>query len=273
MGSGVRRTAGRRWLKLYAYAIAALMTAPILITLPVALTTTGYIAFPPVGLTLQWFARAFQDAVLLHSLILSVDLAIVSACVAVALSLLASFAIERQRFPGRDLLETLFAGPQMVPQIILVLGLLIVYHKAGLSGTFLGLLLSHVVIALPFAFRTLLASVATLDRRLEWSASILGASRPVVLWRVIFPQMKTGIIAAFVFTFMISFTNFTMALFLAAVGKTTLPVEMFNRFYVAGMTPAIPALSFLLGVLGVAIFIAADRTVGVYKYLGGGGGQ
>lgn len=263
--------AGRRLLKIYAYGVAMVMALPILITLPVAVTTKGYITFPPVGYTLRWFAQAFQDGVLVESLKRSVDLALASSIVAVALGLPASFVVERQQFRGRDAIETLFTGPQMVPQIILVLGLLIFYHGIGLSATFTGLLLSHVIISLPFAFRTLLASVATLDRRLEWSAAILGASRVQTLVYVVFPQMKTGIIAAFLFTFMISFTNFTMALFLAAVGKTTLPVEMFNRLYVAGMTPAIPALSFLLGLLGLAIFVAADRTIGVYKYLGGGG--
>jgi ABC-type spermidine/putrescine transport system permease subunit II len=262
---------GRRVLKAYAYVFAVLMTLPILITFPVAVTTTGYMTFPPVGFTLKWFGGAFQDAVLLESLLRSVELGVISSLVAVGIGLLASFAVERQQFRGRDLIETLFSGPQMVPQIILVLGLLILYNAIGLAGTFSGLLFSHVTIGLPFAFRTLLASVATLDRRLEWSAAILGAGRWHVLWRVVFPQMKTGIIAAFIFTFMTSFTNFTMALFLAAVGKTTLPVEMFNRLYVAGMTPAIPALSFLLGLVGVGIFIVADRTIGVYKYLGGGG--
>lgn len=261
----------RRLLRSYAYALAGLMALPILITLPVAVTTTLYMSFPPVGFTLGWFVRAFQDGALLASLGRSVALAVVASFLAVLIGLLASFAIERQQFRGRDLFETLFSGPQMVPQIILVLGLLIFYHKNGISGTFMGLLLSHIIVSLPFSFRTLLASVATLDKRLEWSAAILGAGRVQVLWRVVFPQMKTGLIAAFIFTFMISFTNFTMALFLAPVGKTTLPVEMFNRVYLAGTTPAIPALSFLLALLGVAIFIAADRTIGVFKYLGGGG--
>jgi putative spermidine/putrescine transport system permease protein len=262
---------GRRVLRGYAYVIAALMVLPILITLPVAVTTTGYMTFPPVGFTLAWFVRAFQDAALVAALVRSLEIAIVSAALVVTIGLMASFVIERQAFRGRDLVETLFTGPQMVPQIILVLGLLIFYHAIGLSGSMVGLLLAHVVITLPFAFRALLASVATLDRRLEWSAAILGASGWQVLWRVVLPQMKTGIIAALIFSFMISFTNFTMALFLAGVGKTTLPVEMFDRLYVAGMTPAIPAMSFLLGLLGALIFVVADRTIGVYKYLGGGG--
>jgi putative spermidine/putrescine transport system permease protein len=265
------RQGGRRLLRGYAYAFAGVMTLPILVTLPVAVTTTGYISFPPVGFTLVWFARAFGDAVLVEALARSLNLAALSSVAAVTIGLVASFAVERHRFRGRDLVETLFAGPQMVPQIILVLGLLIFYHSLGLAGTFEGLLMSHVVVSLPFAFRTLLASVATLDRRLEWSAAILGASWIQVFWRVVLPQIKTGIFAALIFTFMVSFTNFTLALFLAASGKTTLPVEMFVRLYVAGMTPAIPALSFLLGMLGVAIFIIADRTIGVYKYLGGGG--
>ncbi len=258
-------------LRVYAYAVAAVMVLPILMTLPASVTTTAYMTFPPVGFTLAWFPKAFRDGALVASLVRSVDIAFVSAVVAVAAGLAAAFAVERHAFRGRDLVETLFTGPQMVPQIILVLGLLIFYHSMGLSGTLLGLLFSHVIIALPFAFRTLLVSVATLDRRLEWSAAILGANRRQILWRVVFPQMKTGMIAALIFSFMSSFTNFTMALFLAGVGKTTLPVEMFNRLYVAGMTPAIPAMSFLLGLLGVVIFVAADRTLGVYKYLGGGG--
>jgi putative spermidine/putrescine transport system permease protein len=247
------------------------MVLPILMTLPVSVTTTPYMTFPPVGFTLAWFPKAFRDAPLVASLMRSVNIALASSVVAVAVGLAAAFAIERHPFRGRDFVETLFTGPQMVPQIILVLGLLIFYHSLGFSGTLVGLLLSHVIIALPFAFRTLLVSVATLDRRLEWSAAILGAGRAQILWRVVFPQMKTGMIAALIFSFMLSFTNFTMALFLAGVGRTTLPVEMFNRLYVAGMTPAIPAMSFLLGLLGVVIFVVADRTLGVYKYLGGGG--
>jgi putative spermidine/putrescine transport system permease protein len=260
-----------RVLRAYAYGVALVMALPILITVPGAVTTTGYMTFPPVGFTLVWFTRAFRDVALMESLARSVSLAALSSLVAVVLGLPASFAVERHRFRGRHLVETLFAGPQMVPQIILVLGLLIFYQSVGLGGSFFGLLMSHVAIGLPFAFRTLLASVATLDRRLEWSAQVLGANRVQVLWRVILPQVKTGVFAALVFTFMISFTNFTLALFLSGGGRTTLPVEMFNRLYVAGMTPAIPALSFLLGLFGFLMFILVDRTIGVYRYLGGGG--
>jgi len=78
-------------------------------------------------------------------------------------------------------------------------------------------------------------------------------------------------IAAFIFAFILSFNNVTMALFLSGIGQRTLPVEMFTRMYVGGMTPAIPAIAFLLAIAGVILFILLDRTIGVFKYLAGRG--
>jgi putative spermidine/putrescine transport system permease protein len=253
------------------YVIMVVMILPIFICLPVALTTTGYMTFPPVGFTLQWFVKAFQDNVLMSTLLRSFNLAFFSSLVAVVIALFASFAIERSQFPGRNAIETFFTGPRMIPQIIFVLGLLISYELIGLSDTFAGLLFSHLIIAMPFGFRTLLASVVSLDRRLEWSAQILGANVIQTFFRIILPQIKTGMIAAFIFTFILSFNNVTMALFLSGVGKRTLPVEMFQRLHVGGITPAIPAISFVLSIFGLVLFIVADKMVGVYKYMAGGG--
>jgi ABC-type spermidine/putrescine transport system permease subunit II len=262
---------GWRALRLYVYIVVIIMVLPILITLPVSLTTTGYMTFPPVGFTLGWFKKCFQDRILVDSLIRSVNLAIISSVVAVFIALLSSFAVERGEFHGKNLVETFFAGPRMIPLIIFVLALLIFYEWLGLAETFLGLTLSHLIISLPFAFRALLVSVSALDRRLEWSAQILGANAIQTFLRVTLPQIKTGMIAAFIFTFILSFNNVTMALFLSGVGRRTLPVEMFQRLHVGGITPKIPAISFALSIIGVLLFFIADKTVGVFKYLGGGG--
>ena len=262
-----------RALRIYVYIAAAVMLAPIIITVPVAVTTTGYMTFPPKGFTLTWFVKCFQDEILLESLVRSITLGCFSALLSVLVGLISAFALERSELPGKTFIETLFAGPQMIPQIIFVIGLLIFYEKSGLNETFTGLLLSHVLIGLPFSFRTLLVSVGSLDRRQEWSAEILGASHLQTFRHIILPQIKTGLIASWIFTFMLSFNNVTFALFLAGVGRKTLPVEMFQRLHIGGITPAIPAISFLLTVFGAIVFIVADRTVGVYRYLGSSGGK
>jgi len=256
-------------LRIFVYAVVVVMVAPVLITLPVALTSAGIIRFPPEGLSLQWFVAIFQDDLLLAAIWRSFLLATVAAMTAVAISLPCAFAIERGRLAGRTAIETLITSPRMIPQIVLVLGLLVYFERLGLAETFAGLLIAHLVISIPFAFRTVLVSVASLDRRLEWSSAILGAGPADTFLRITVPQIKTGMIAAFIFTFILSFNNVTMALFLSSIGERTLPVEMFQRMYVGGMTPAIPAISFVLALAGVMLFIVLDRTIGVFKYLSG----
>jgi putative spermidine/putrescine transport system permease protein len=256
-------------LRIFAWLVVLFMLLPIAVSLPVALTAGTRIAFPPEGVSLRWFEAILGDAVLLGTVARSFWLATLAAAVAVLLALPCAFAIERGRFRGRVALETLITGPRMIPQIVLVLGLLILFERIGLAETFLGLVIAHLVISVPFAFRTLMVSVASLDRRLEASSAILGAGWARTFLKVTMPQLKTGVIAAAIFTFILSFNNVTMALFLSALGQRTLPVEMFQRMYVGGMTPVIPAIAFLLALGGVLFFVVLDRTLGVYKYLAG----
>lgn len=254
----------------FTYVVVAFMTLPVLATLPVALTDSNFITFPPQGWSLRWFTGVLNDQILVASIGRSLVLATIASLSSIVIGLAASFALERGRFANKTIVETVLMGPRMVPQIILVLALLIYFERVGIPETFTALLLSHIVIAIPFSFRTLLVSVSAVDRRLEWSAAILGATRLRIFWGVVLPQIKTGLIAAFIFTFILSFNNVTMALFLSGIGQRTLPVEMFQRMYVGGMNPAIPAISFVLALIGVGLFVLLDRTIGVFRYLGGG---
>ncbi|MBA7576774.1 hypothetical protein ES708_18616 [subsurface metagenome] len=257
-------------LRIYTYILTIIIVTPLLITFPAALTTTKYLTFPPIGFTFKWFIGLMQDEILIESLMRSLLLAIIVSFISILIALPLSFAFERYKLPRKNFIETFFMGPRMIPQIIFVLGLLIFYTKLGIVETYLGLVISHLVIGIPLAFRTLSVSVNSLDKRLEWSAQILGANNLQILIKIIFPQIKTGLIASFIFTFILSFNNVTMALFLTSIGKRTLPIEMFNRMYISGIGPEIPAISFLLSIVGLIIFIVADRTVGVYKYMSGG---
>lgn len=256
-------------LRIFVYAVVVLMLLPLLITFPVALTSVSRISFPPVGISGRWFMAIISDHALIASIVRSFWLAIAAAIVAILIALPCAFIVQRGQFRGRELLETWITSPRMIPQIVLALALLAYFESIGLAETFAGLVIAHLVITIPFAFRTLLVSVATMDKRLEWSSEVLGASPTQTFLRVIVPQLKTGLIAAFIFTFILSFNNVTLALFLSGFGQRTLPVEMFQRMNVAGMTPVIPAISFVLALAGVVLFVVLDRTVGVYRFLAG----
>ncbi|MBV8912379.1 MAG: ABC transporter permease subunit [Acetobacteraceae bacterium] len=258
-------------LRVFVYVVVAMMLLPVLITLPVALTTSARISFPPSGIGLRWFQAIGGDTILLDALGRSLWLAALSSLLAVVFALPCAFAVHRIAFPGRQAVEVFLTGPRMIPQIVFVMGMLLWFERLRLSETFTGLVIAHLVAALPFAFRTLLVGVAGLDRRLEWSSAVLGATGLRTFLRVVLPQLKTGLIAAGIFAFVMSFNNVTLALFLSGIGQRTLPVEMFTRMYVGGMTPAIPAIAFLLALAGLLVFLVLDRTVGVYRYLAGQG--
>ncbi len=257
-------------LRSIVYLIVVLMLLPVAIIIPVALTTAPRISFPPVGLGLHWFAAVLDDPILLQSVGRSFWLAVAAALLGTAIALPAALACERGRFPGCHLVELLLTGPRMIPQIVLALGLLIWLEHLGLAATFLGLLAAHLVLTVPYAFSTMLVSVATLDRRLEWSSAVLGASPVYTFCRVVLPQLKTGVIAAVIFGFILSFNNVTLALFISDIGDRTTPVELFNRMYIGGMTPIVPAFAVLLALCGVVLFVVLDVKVGVYRYLAGG---
>jgi putative spermidine/putrescine transport system permease protein len=256
-------------LRIFTYAVVALMLLPVLVTFPVALSAIPRISFPPVGISSRWFLAILNDQVLLASILRSLWLGLSAAAIGVLVALPCAFVVERGRLRGRNLLETGITSPRMIPQIVLAIALLTFFEAVGLAESFFGLLISHLVVTIPFAFRTLLVSVATLDRRLEWSSDVLGATPTQTFLRVMAPQLKTGLVAALMFTFILSFNNVTLALFLSGFGERTLPVEMFQRMNVGGMTPVIPAISFVLAVIGVIIFVVLDRTVGVYRFLAG----
>jgi len=257
-------------LKIYVYILSIIMVAPLLAMIPISITTTTHIAFPPVGVTFHWYLACFREKILTEALTRSLILAGLSAGISVVIALMASFAIERHDFPGKRVIEAFCTGPQIVPQIILVLSLLMFYHSIHIANTFFGLLVSHILITFPFTFRTILSGVASSDVLLEWSAKVLGANWWTVLRQAIIPQIKMPMIFSFIFAFVVSFNNVTMALFLSSPGQRTLPVELFVRTLVTGVSPKEASLSVALAVFGLLLFFVLDKVVGVYGYLTGG---
>lgn len=254
-------------LRSFVYVVLALILLPILVIVPVAFSSAAIIAFPPPHLSLRWFQAIFADQGLIWTTVRALQVAALSSLASVAIGLPSCFALHRGTMPFKETIQAFITSPRMVPQIVIAVVFLIYFEKIGIAETFAGLVIAHTVVGIPFAFRVLFVTVTTLDRRLEWSSDVLGASPVQTFANVVVPQIKTGVIAAFIFTFILSFNNVTLALFLAGPGNRTLSLEMFSRMHVTGMTPVIPAIAILLVLVGLLTFIVLDRWIGVFKYL------
>lgn len=253
-------------LRLVAYLVSLFVALPVLIVVTSSLTAAKFITFPPQGLTLRWYADVLGDARLMHALQISVTVAMITAVLAVLCGLGAAFALDRYRFKGRNVVSTFIMAPLVLPSIVLALGMIFFMTAIGLIRSVPGLVLGHLVIALPFAVRALSAAMGGVNRDVERSASVLGAPPLVVLYKISLPLMRPGIIAALMFSFLASFNNVSISLFVAGPRTQTLPLEIF-RLAQDVNTPNVAALASIVIMFSTLVVLFLEKKFNIYGVL------
>jgi putative spermidine/putrescine transport system permease protein len=244
--------------------------APIVIVCAVAFTPEGFLSFPTRGLSLRWFRTILDYPEFIRAFRDSVWLAALSSTLAIGLAVPAALGIVRHRFPGREAMTALFMSPLMVPHVVLGIAFLRFFSQIGLNGTFLGLVLSHIIVILPFALRLVLAASYGMDRRIEHAAVSLGASASTVFRRVTLPLILPGVVSGWMLAFINSFDEVTMTVFIASPSTTTLPVRMF-LYIQDNIDPLVTSVSACLIAMTVIVMIVLDRLYGLDRlFLGGG---
>ena len=244
--------------------------APIVIVCAVAFTPEGFLSFPTRGLSLRWFRTILDYPEFIRAFRDSVWLAALSSTLAIGLAVPAALGIVRHRFPGREAMTALFMSPLMVPHVVLGIAFLRFFSQIGLNGTFLGLVLSHIIVILPFALRLVLAASYGMDRRIEHAAVSLGASAPTVFRRVTLPLILPGVVSGWMLAFINSFDEVTMTVFIASPSTTTLPVRMF-LYIQDNIDPLVTSVSACLIAMTIVVMIVLDRLYGLDRlFLGGG---
>lgn len=250
-----------------AVAVTALfLLAPIFVTM-VASVSTSTFAFPPRGLTLDWYAQAIGRSEFLRGALVSLVVGTVSSILANALALLGAFGIVRYQFPGKAVVNQFLMLPLLVPTVILGLALYIYMVQAGFGSGVVQLIVGHTLLVFPFATKVLTASVQTFDRALEEAAVNVGARPHQVLLYVTLPVLRTGLIAGVMMGFIISWNDFTMSLFLASPAWVPLPIEIYSyiKFQYDGVAAAVVGLVILFT---SGLVFAASTLIGLRATMG-----
>jgi len=246
------------------------MLAPLLIVCIVAFTPEGYLSLPTRGPSLRWFRAILNYPEFVRAFWDSLWLAALSSTVAILLAVPAALAIARYRFPGREAMTTLFMSPLMVPHVVLGIAFLRFFTQIGISGTFTGLVLSHIIVVIPFALRLVLAASYGIDRRIEHAAISLGADTATVFRRVTLPLILPGVVSGWLLAAINSFDEVTMTVFIASPATVTLPVRMF-LYIQDNIDPLIAAVSACLIVMTALLLLALDRLFGLDRLFVGSG--
>lgn len=241
-----------RILAIYFAVMLCFLMLPLLLIIPTAFSETRYLKFPPTGFTLRWFADFFQSAEWMDATVRSLSIGVCSATLSVIVGTAASFYID-SKLKGFRVLNILALGPQIIPSIILALGILLFLSKMRMLGTYPGIIVAHAALSCPFVLLAVSTSLKQNGTTLEQAARVLGANVWQTFWYVTLPRIKLAVISAWIFAFFISFDEIIISLFTMG-GKETLPMRIWADMR-QDLTPVVAAASSILVIVTlVAIF-------------------
>jgi putative spermidine/putrescine transport system permease protein len=252
-----------RRFSFYSLTVTVLLLIPLAVVVAVSVNPGEYTSFPPDGFSLRWFSAALSNGPFLDALSFSAQLAAATVLVGLAIGVPAALALVRSAPRVRNLVQVAALGPLVAPEVLLGLGLLLLFNtQVHLGSGFVALLLGHVLVALPLGIQVMVAGFAQIDRNVEQAAWTLGASPLRSFLLVSLPQMAPTVAGAGLFLFIFSFDNVSISLFLTAPGQTTLPIQMY-QYLEYRADPTVAAMSTVLVGLGLLACLVASRLGGL----------
>lgn len=217
------------WIALSSAGLGVLLFLflPVLVVVPMSFSSASTLQFPPEGFSLRWYAKVFSDPEWVQAIVNSLVLALVSSTLALVLGTLGSYALIRGSLKFRSIIHSNFIAPIIIPPVVFAVGLYFLLSWAGMLGTFLGMLVAHTILSVPFVVMIMSVAIADFDVRIEQVALTLGASWTSMFLRVLMPNLLPSVAAAWIFAFVTSFDEVTVTNFIAGTYQTV-PKKMFG---------------------------------------------
>jgi putative spermidine/putrescine transport system permease protein len=249
-------------LGVFAALVFLFLLAPLVIIVGASLSDTSYLTFPPQGLTLRWFANIFEISAFRNTAITSFQVAILGTSLSLLMGIPAAYALNRYRIELPKWLSTLFVLPILVPEIVFGFSLLKSITIGFGLPVYPSLILGHALLVLPYSVRVVGASLAAFDFSVEEAAISLGCPPLKTFLTVVLPNIRAGVIAAFILAFITSINDVSISVFLTGPGISTLPIQILahmEQFF----DPTIASVSVLLMLVTVGVMAIVEATLGL----------
>jgi putative spermidine/putrescine transport system permease protein len=289
----------RAWHRTYQVICAVVfifLVAPILIVIPLSFNIEPYFSFTekmlrldPEGYSLRWYdtlvtfgmqapdaprdgawwADMWQNATWVQAAKNSLIVGFWATILATVLGTVAALGLSRPEMPYRRTIMAILISPMIVPIIIIATGMFFFYSNpcgiigiecGRLTSTYLGVILAHTILGIPFVIITVTATLSGFDQSLIRAAQSLGANPRTTFFKVVMPLILPGVISGALFAFVTSFDEVVAVLFIAGPEQQTIPRQMWNGIR-EQISPAILAVATIL----VAISIALLTTVEILR--------
>lgn len=254
-------------IRLYTIAIYVFMFLPVAVVVLLSFNSSQFGSFPMEGLSFRWFVRLWENDAIVRAFRVSILLGALTSAISTIVGILASLALVRYRFPGKNAVTTLLIAPLLIPEVVLAVALLLFLRWLELPKSFALLLLGHVIFTLPFVVLVVQARLVAIKPEYEEAALSLGANPVQTFFAVTLPLLMPAVLAGMLFAFTMSFDDITGTMFWKPGGVETVPTQIFAMLR-HSISPEINALgtvmiafTVVLPVVGMAVArkLAANR--------------
>lgn len=240
----------------YVVAILVFILAPIATSFVISFNSDRFPTLPLGGFSLQWYQAIWDDPTLAPAIRNTIVVGLAVSVISTVLGLTAAYADYRYRFMGKSLYLALALLPPTIPVIILGLAMLIFLSRVGLFGQIHSVIISHVVICLPFAMALIRLRLSQMDPNLEAAAWNLGAGEWRAIREIILPFTMPAILSALFITMAVSFDEYAVAWFVSGFSET-LPVRILASLQ-GQVSPRINAIGSLVFTVSIVLVIVAQ---------------
>lgn len=249
----------RPWLVIAAAIVVLILIAPTIVVIPMSFSGSTTFEFPPQSWSLRWYEAFFGSVKWRTALVNSLLIGVCVAALSTVLGTLAAVSLKHAKGRMTRLLSGALMAPMVIPGIIVAVAIYASFLQWRLSGTFLGFVIAHAVLAIPFVFVAVNTALDGFDLTTERAAGTLGANPVTAFVLVTVPQILPGLLSGFVFAFATSFDEVVVALFLQSPTLRTLPVLMFESVTIQ-IDPTIGAASSII-VVATSLIILVPQLI------------
>lgn len=237
-----------------AWTVLGFLVLPMAIVIPVSFTDQYYLSLPKENLSFEHYLAFFEKEIWIDATLDSLIIAVAATTAAVTLGTLCAIGCWRLASGAAEAVRILMLLPIIVPVIVQALAIYRFWIDLGLIDTYLGAIIAHTLIAIPYVMITVSSSLTNLDPRIEQAACNLGASTAQTVRIVILPSIMPGVLSGALFAFTISFDEIVMMLFITSRAVYTLPKRIWNGIQ-DHLDPTIAAVATMLMLLTLLLLL------------------
>ena len=256
--TGAESRAARIALRIATWFVMAFLYAPLAIIIVYAFNGTRGQTWPPSQYTFHWFSVTFANPEFRSSLWLSIQAALGATAIALLLGTLASFAVHRFRFFGRQTISFLLVLPIALPGILTGIALNSAINFGGVPFSLMTIIVGHATFCIVVVFNNVIARLRRTSGNIVEASMDLGASGWQTFRYVTLPSIRTALVAGGLLAFALSFDEIIVTTFTAG-SQETLPIFLLNNIKLPRNRPIVNVVAMLIVLVSIVPVYLAQR--------------